>query len=327
MLEAGSLAAAQARSLLDFIVPEHRAAFVALHQRVIGGASGTLEFEVIGLKGGRRWLETHATPLAGAGGEAPMLLGVTRDITDRKRAEEELRNFRMAMDVSPDTVYLTDPETMRFVYLNDTGLPAARLHARAAAADGPAGRAAARPRADQPRIRRGRRGRRQGLIHERAFVRKRRQHALDRAAPARAAHRLRKPDRHDRPRRHRAQGRGSQDRPPEPRVRDAERNQQRDRAHRDADELCSEACRIAVAEGGFILARVLELDAQGWARIAATTESDSSAYQRLIDEHNRDPEHSQALIALALRSGQPLISNDVARRRAHTRPRGAHEAR
>jgi len=86
MLEADSLAAVQSRTLLDFIAPEHRAAFAALHNRVMRGESGILEFEVIGLKGGRRWLETHAAPLGGANGEAAMLLGITRDITGRKEA-------------------------------------------------------------------------------------------------------------------------------------------------------------------------------------------------------------------------------------------------
>ena len=85
MLEADSLAAVQSRPLLDFIVPEYHAAFTALFKRVIRGEKGILEFEVIGLKGGRRWLETHAAPLGGTNGEGAMLLGVTRDITERKQ--------------------------------------------------------------------------------------------------------------------------------------------------------------------------------------------------------------------------------------------------
>ncbi len=81
---------------------------------------------------------------------------------------------------------------------------------------------------------------------------------------------------------------------------------------RERDELFSEACRIAVSEGEFILARVLELDSNGRARIAATTESDARLFQGVVDEYNSNPEHSQSLLAVALRSGHPLISNDVA---------------
>jgi len=89
MLEAESLAEAQRHTLLGFLLPEYRAAFGNLHARVMRGASGMLEFEVVGLKGTRRWLETHAAPMRDAAGEVTMLLGITRDITGRKRAEAE----------------------------------------------------------------------------------------------------------------------------------------------------------------------------------------------------------------------------------------------
>ena len=118
MLEADSLAAVRSRTLLDFVVPEYRAAFAALHKRVIRGESGMLEFEVIGLKGGRRWLETHAAPLGGANGEAAMLLGITRDISERKRVTEELREsesrFRGLTALSTDWYWQQD-EALRFV--------------------------------------------------------------------------------------------------------------------------------------------------------------------------------------------------------------------
>jgi len=89
MLEADSLQVLQRQALLDYIVPQDRAAFIALHQRVMKGEAGTLEFEVIGLKGARRWLETHAAPMRDASGSIDTLLGITRDITERKRSETE----------------------------------------------------------------------------------------------------------------------------------------------------------------------------------------------------------------------------------------------
>jgi PAS domain S-box-containing protein len=84
MLQACSLAEAQQKALVDFIVPEHRKAFRTLHQQVMRGEPGILEFEVTGLNGGRRWLETHATPLRDSAGAVQSLLGITRDITGRK---------------------------------------------------------------------------------------------------------------------------------------------------------------------------------------------------------------------------------------------------
>jgi two-component system, cell cycle sensor histidine kinase and response regulator CckA len=91
MIEAESLDQVQQRPLLAFVSPEYQAAFSKLHERVIRGAAGKLEFEAIGMKGGRRWLETHAVPLRDPASGTTNLLGVTRDITSRRQAEEALQ--------------------------------------------------------------------------------------------------------------------------------------------------------------------------------------------------------------------------------------------
>jgi diguanylate cyclase (GGDEF)-like protein/PAS domain S-box-containing protein len=88
MLEADSIEQVMGKSSLSFIKPEYREPFQSLTREVLQGGSGTLEFEVIGLKGTRRWLETHAVPLTTSRGR--MVLGVTRDITARKHAEQQL---------------------------------------------------------------------------------------------------------------------------------------------------------------------------------------------------------------------------------------------
>ena len=91
MIGADSLEVAIRTPLLDLIAPEHREAFRALHHQVISGQSGRLVFEIIGLKGTRRWLETHAAPLRSDG--AVFLLGISHDITERRRTEGELREL------------------------------------------------------------------------------------------------------------------------------------------------------------------------------------------------------------------------------------------
>ena len=89
MIQADNLAQVTGRPLHNLVLPEHRKAFQALTQSVLQGNKGLLVFEIEGLKGARRWLETHAVPMTTRGGEV-VLLGVTRDITDRKRAEDRL---------------------------------------------------------------------------------------------------------------------------------------------------------------------------------------------------------------------------------------------
>lgn len=90
MIEAESLEEVKNHILYPLVVQEYRHAFRELNQRVFAGGSGKLEFEIVGLKGGRRWLETHASPLRDSSGKVIAFLGITRDITERKQALEVL---------------------------------------------------------------------------------------------------------------------------------------------------------------------------------------------------------------------------------------------
>lgn len=90
MIEADTLEQVFGKPVLNVIAPEYRQAFSELHKRVIAGDSMQMEFEVIGVKGGRRWLDTHAVPMKEAD-ERVVHLAVTRDISQRKQAEDQLR--------------------------------------------------------------------------------------------------------------------------------------------------------------------------------------------------------------------------------------------
>ncbi|MBI4543511.1 MAG: PAS domain S-box protein, partial [Gemmatimonadetes bacterium] len=87
MIEAESLEQVRDRPVAPIVAPAYRDAFADLCRRVFAGGEGTLEFEIVALKGARRWLETHAVPLRGPDGWVTSLLGITRDVTRRKRAE------------------------------------------------------------------------------------------------------------------------------------------------------------------------------------------------------------------------------------------------
>ena len=89
MIEADSLDQVVGQYLTTLLLPEHREAFQELSKNVFRGHKGMLTFEIEGLKGTRRWLETHAVPMTTRTGKT-VLLGITRDITERKTAEERL---------------------------------------------------------------------------------------------------------------------------------------------------------------------------------------------------------------------------------------------
>jgi len=89
MIEADSLEQVVGLPVIDVIAPEFKDEFSNLHQRVLAGESATLKFKIIGLKGRRRWLETHAVPMDDNG--RLVHLAVTRDITASQEADADLR--------------------------------------------------------------------------------------------------------------------------------------------------------------------------------------------------------------------------------------------
>lgn len=91
MLQVASYEEARDIGLINFVRPEYRHAFSVLHQKVFNGEEAALEFQLIGKRGRPLWLETHAAPLCNDAGEVTALIAVTRDITNRKEAEERLR--------------------------------------------------------------------------------------------------------------------------------------------------------------------------------------------------------------------------------------------
>jgi diguanylate cyclase (GGDEF)-like protein/PAS domain S-box-containing protein len=88
MLGVASVDEVREVGLFNFVVPKDRSAFERLHAAVCQGGSGVLEFQIEARDGVVRWLETHATPLRDAQGVIGGVLGITRDLTDRKASAE-----------------------------------------------------------------------------------------------------------------------------------------------------------------------------------------------------------------------------------------------
>jgi len=78
------------KSLMTFVLPEYREAVRTLSADILQGKKARLEFEIVGLKGSRRWLDMHAVPLTSEKGGATLILSITRDITERKQNESRL---------------------------------------------------------------------------------------------------------------------------------------------------------------------------------------------------------------------------------------------
>jgi len=91
MIEADSLDQVLGQQIPQLMTPEYQGAFIALTKRVFEGESGNLKFEMRGLKGTYRWMDTHAVPLRDSHGHITALLAVTRDITEHKASETALQ--------------------------------------------------------------------------------------------------------------------------------------------------------------------------------------------------------------------------------------------
>jgi len=87
------------------IVPEYRAAFADLHESVCEGNKGTLEFEIVGFKGIRRYVETFAVPLLNESDGTFIHLALMRDITHKKQAEQKIREQAALLDVTTEAIW------------------------------------------------------------------------------------------------------------------------------------------------------------------------------------------------------------------------------
>ena len=88
MIEADDMGQVQDACVFDLIAAEHRPQWIERHRRVCGGERLVWEFEIVGLGGTRRWMETHAVPLPLPDGRNAQL-GVTPRGNRRKIGEAE----------------------------------------------------------------------------------------------------------------------------------------------------------------------------------------------------------------------------------------------
>jgi two-component system, cell cycle sensor histidine kinase and response regulator CckA len=104
MIQAESLEQVKGQCICPLVSAEHAPAFMKLTEEVFEGGSGSLTFEMTGLRGRKLWLETHAVPLRNDKDEIIALLGITRDVSERIKTEEILKQERDFTNAVLETV-------------------------------------------------------------------------------------------------------------------------------------------------------------------------------------------------------------------------------
>ena len=98
MIGADSFEQVRGSKLAELVVPAQQEAYRAFQASVLNGKNSVFEFEIAGLKGTHRWMDTHAVPLPDPQDGRPRILAITRDVTERRQAEEELRQLNEELE-------------------------------------------------------------------------------------------------------------------------------------------------------------------------------------------------------------------------------------
>jgi two-component system cell cycle sensor histidine kinase/response regulator CckA len=121
-LEAEPPESIRGRFLEEFASPESRDSLERVIARASQGETGVLDFEIRGLRNGRRWLETHAIPLRAPDHTVEGVLCICRDISARMQAAAELaaseEKFARAFHLSPDSISIATVAEGRFLEVN-----------------------------------------------------------------------------------------------------------------------------------------------------------------------------------------------------------------
>jgi PAS domain S-box-containing protein len=93
-------------------------------QQVLISAEPLLSESSIAFPGGKLWLETQLVPLRNEAGEVTSVMGVSRDVTERKQSDEAVREakerFQALFEQASDGIFLADNKG-RYIEVNTAG--------------------------------------------------------------------------------------------------------------------------------------------------------------------------------------------------------------
>lgn len=105
--------------------PEDRARVMEHFARTLReGEAAPLEYRIVKKGGEVRWVEDRPSYERDDGGRIVAMAGVMSDITERRRKDVQLRLFREIVDNAPTQLEIIDPETLRYLDVNNTACKA-----------------------------------------------------------------------------------------------------------------------------------------------------------------------------------------------------------
>ena len=113
------------RSIDELVHPEERDDMRQLFTSVVSGgfAANTVTCRMSHAEREWVWVETslRRTGLSGIS-DAPSVIGVSRNVSERVKTTQTLNDFKNVLDNTVDIIFMFDPETLRFLYVNQSAL-------------------------------------------------------------------------------------------------------------------------------------------------------------------------------------------------------------
>jgi PAS domain S-box-containing protein len=102
----------------EFFVPQEAAALMAVDRSVLGSGVTTTTEEVISTDAGIRLVQSTKGVYLDDAGRPAGIFGISRDVTEQRRADDEHRRFEEALELTVEGVAHLDLEG-RFIWVND----------------------------------------------------------------------------------------------------------------------------------------------------------------------------------------------------------------